>query len=327
MKAAVFDRFGGPEVVVIKEIKAPEAGTNEVLVRINSTCVNSADSRMRSLQVPTGFKTILRMINGPFCPRKKILGVDGSGTVIAVGPKATKFKLGDRVLVFPGIAMSCHAEVMKIAETGMIAKIPDQVSFADAAASAFGGTTALLMLRDQAKLKASERIMVIGATGAVGSAAVQIAHDMGAHVTAVCSGKNRELALQLGADEVIDYQSQDPYSGSQKFDVIMDCVGSSDLSVTQKLLKENGRNLLVVASLPTMLEAAFRNRLRGPRHISGDTFKLSSKTLVEVLSLVAAKVFRPVIDRVLPLDKIQEAHSLVDSGHKKGAVVIQVSEG
>lgn len=326
MKAAVFDRFGGPDVIVIKEVKAPEVEPSEVLVKINSTCVNSADSRIRSLNVPTGFKLILRLINGPFRPRKKILGVDGSGTVIDVGQKTTKFKVGDRVLVFPGIAMGCHAEMMKISESGMIAKIPDQVSFTDAAASVFGGTTALLFLRDQAKLKASERIMIIGATGAVGSAAVQIAHSLGAHVTAVCSGKNKELALQLGADEVIDYQSENPYSGSQKFDVIMDCVGNSDLSVTQNLLRKNGRNLVVVASLPRMLEGAVRNLMRGPKVISGDTFKLTSKTLTEVLSLVETEVFRPVIDRILPFEKIQEAHRLVDSGHKKGAVVIQISE-
>lgn len=326
MKAAVFDRFGGPDVVVIKEVKAPEMGPGDVLVKINSTCVNSADSRMRSLIVPTGFKLMLRLINGPFRPRKKVLGVDGSGTIIDVGQKTTKFKVGDRVLVFPGIAMGCHAEVVKVSESGIIAKIPDKVSFVHAAASAFGGTTALLCLRDQAKLKASERIMIIGAAGAVGSAAVQIAHNLGAHVTAVCSGKNKELALQLGADEVIDYQSENPYSGSQKFDVIMDCVGNSDLSVTQKLLTKNGRNLLVVASLPKMLEGAVRNRLRGPKVISGDTFKLTSKTLVDVLSLVETEVLRPVIDRILPFEKIQEAHSIVDSGHKKGAVVIQISE-
>lgn len=322
MKAAIFDRFGGPDVIVIKEVPTPEAGPSEVLVKIHSTCVNSADSRMRSLNVPTGFKFILRMINGPFRPRKKILGVDGSGTVIAVGQRTTKFKVGDRVLVFPGIAMSCHAEVMKISESGMIVKIPDNVSFTDAVASVFGGTTALLFLRDQAKLKAAERIMIVGATGAVGSAAVQIARHLGAHVTAVCSGKNKELALQLGADEVIDYQSENPYSGAQKFDVIMDCVGDSDISVTQKLLNKNGRNLLVVAGLPQMLEGAVRNRLNGPKVISGDTFKLTSKALTEVLSLVETGVFRPVIDRILPFEKIQEAHRLVDSGHKKGAVVL-----
>lgn len=326
MKAAVFGRFGGPEVIVVKDVKAPEAGADEVLVKIDSTCVNSADSRIRSLNVPTGFKLILRLINGPFCPRKKILGVDGSGTVVNVGPKTTKFKVGDRVLVFPGMAMGCHAELMKISESGMIVKIPDKVSFAQAAACVFGGTTALLFLRGQAQLQASERIMIIGATGAVGSAAVQIARNLGAHVTAVCSGKNKELALQLGADHVIDYQLENPYSGSQKFDVIMDCVGDSDLSVTQKLLSEKGRNLLVVAGLPKMLEGVVRNRLGEPKVISGDTFKLTSQTLKDVLSLVEAEVFRPVIDRILPLEKIQDAHRLVDSGHKKGAVVIRLSE-
>lgn len=325
MKAAVFDRFGGPEVIAIKEVSAPEPGPSEVLVRIDSTCVNSADSRMRSLDVPTGFKLILRLINGPFRPRKKILGVDGSGTVIGLGQKVTRFKVGDRVLVFPGIAMGCHAELVQISESGMIAPIPDQVSFTDAAACAFGGTTALLFLRDQAKLQARERILIIGATGAVGSAAVQIAHHWGAHVTAVCSGTNKKLALQLGADEVIDYQTENPYSGLQKFDVIMDCVGNSKLSVTQKLLTRKGRHLLVVAGLPEMLEAVARNLTGGPKVISGDTFKLASQTLTEVISLVEAGVFRPVIDRLLPLDQIQEAHRLVDSGRKKGSVVIQVA--
>ncbi len=325
MKAAVFDRFGGPDVIAIKDVPTPELGPSEVLVKIDSTCVNSADSRMRSLNVPTGFKLILQLINGPFRPRKRILGVDGSGIVIGIGQKVTQFKVSDRVLVFPGISMGCHAEFMKISESGLIAKIPEQVSFTDAAASAFGGTTALLFLRDQAKLQARERIMIIGSTGAVGSAAVQIAHHLGAHVTAVCSGKNKELALHLGADEVIDYQTENPYSPSQKFDVIMDCVGNSSLSVTQKLLTNKGRNLLVVASLPDMLQGAARKLMGGPRVISGDTFKLTSDTLDEVLSLVEACVFRPVVDRILPLDKIQEAHRLVDSGHKKGSVVIQIS--
>ncbi len=324
MKAAVFDHFGGPEVIAIKDVPVPELGPREVLVQIDSTCVNSADSRMRSLNVPTGFKFIMRLINGPLRPRKKILGVDGSGTVIGIGKKVTKFKVNDRVLVFPGISMGCHAEMMKISESDMIAKIPDKVSLKDAAASAFGGTTALLILRDQAKLQAQERIMIIGAAGAVGSAAVQIAHHLGAHVTAVCSGKNKELALQLSADVVMDYQTEKPYVlGSKKFDVIMDCVGSSNISMTQKLLNQNGRNLLVVATLPEMLEAAARNLMGGPRVICGDTFKLTPKTLDEVLSLVETGVFRPVIDRILPLSQIQEAHRLVDSGHKKGSVVLK----
>lgn len=325
MKAAVFDRFGGPEVITIKEVASPEPSPGDVLIKIDSTCVNSADSRMRSLNVPTGFKLILRLINGPFRPRKKILGVDGSGTVVAVGQKVTQFKVGDRVLVFPGIAMGCHAELMKIPETGMIAKIPDQVSFTQAAASAFGGTTALLFLRDQAKLQAQERIMIIGATGAVGSAAIQIARHLGAHVTAVCSGKNKDLAVQLGANEVIDYQTENPYSVSQKFDVIMDCVGNASMSETQKLLNKNGRNLLVVAGLPQMLEGAIRTSMGGPKVISGDTFKLTSSTLKEVISLVETGAFHPVVDRILPLEKIREAHSLADSRHKKGSVVIQIS--
>lgn len=326
MKAAVFKKFGGPEVVFINEVPTPELGPFEVLVKIDSTCVNSADSRMRSLNVPTGFKLIMRLINGPFRPRKKILGVDGAGTVVSIGKKVTQFKVSDRVLVFPGIAMGCHAEIMKISESDMIAKIPEKVSFTDAAASAFGGTTAWLCLKDQAKLKTQERILIVGSSGAVGSAAVQIARHLGAHVTAVCSGKNRELALQLGADVVIDYQTEDPFnSRSQKFDVIMDCVGGSPLSVTQKLLKPKGRLLLVVASLPDMLEAVARNMTSGPRVIPGDTFKLTAKTLNEVLLLVETGVFRPVIDRILPLDQIQVAHRLVDSGHKKGSVVIKMS--
>lgn len=326
MKAAIFDRFGGPEVINIKEVPAPQPGPGDVLVQLNSTCVNSADSRMRSLNVPTGFKLILRLINGPLRPRKKILGVEGSGIVVGVGSSVTKFKLGDRVLVFPDIAMGCHAELVKISESKVIVKIPDQVSFADAAASAFGGTTALLTLKDQVQLKAQEKILIIGATGAVGSAAVQLARHLGAHVTAVCSGQNKKLALQIGANEVIDYQKVDLYSVSQKFDVIMDCVGKAPLSEIRKLVNKNGRILLVVASLPQMLEAAARSMVGGPKIMSGNTFKLSASTLEEVLSLVEAGVFRPVIDRILPFEKIREAHVLVDSGHKKGSVVIQLFE-
>lgn len=325
MNAAVFDRFGGPEVIEIKEMVAPQPGPDDVLVQLNSTCVNSADSRMRSLNVPTGFRLILRLINGPLRPRKKILGVDGAGVVVDVGQNVTKFKLGDRVLVFPGIEMGCHAELMKVSESGMIAKIPAQVSLTDAAASAFGGTTALLFLRDQCKLQAQEKIMIIGAMGAVGNAAVQLAHHMGAHVTAVCSGENKELALQIGANEVIDYQKVDLYSIAQKFDVIMDCVGKAPLSEIRKLSNSNGRIVLVVSGLPQMLEGTARSLMGGPKFMSGNTFKLAARTLEEVLSLVEMGVFRPVIDRILPLDKIRDAHVLVDSGHKKGSVVIRLS--
>lgn len=325
MRAAVFDHFGGPDVVTIKDVPAPVPGPNEVLVKIDSTCVNSADSRMRSLNVPIGFKFIMRLMNGPIRPRKKILGVDGSGAVISIGNKVTRFKVGDRVLVSPGISMGCHAEMMKISESSLITKIPESISFIDAAASAFGGTTALLTLRDQAKLLAKERIMIIGATGAVGSAAVQISRHLGAHVTAVCSGKNKDLAIKLGAHEVIDYQSENPFSGLQKFDVIMDCVGISNFSVTRKFLTDTGRLLLVVASLPDMLAAAARQFSSGPKIICGDTFKLSTSTLDEVLNLVQAGVYMPVIDRIIPLGQIQAAHRLVDSGHKKGSVVVLMS--
>lgn len=323
MKAAVFNRYGGPEVIEIKEVEVPQLGPSEVLVQMHSSCVNSADSRMRSLNVPTGFKLILRMINGPFKPKKKILGVDGSGTVVSIGQKVTKFKLGDRVLVSPGIAMGCHAELLKISESGIIARIPDHVSLTDAAASAFGGTTALLILRDQVKLKPKEKIMIIGATGTVGSAAVQLARHYGAHVTAVCSGQNEELALRIGASEVIDYQKVDLSSLKQKFDIVMDCVGKVPLSELRNLSQKHGRIVLVVAGLPQMLEGAARGFIGGPKIMSGNTFKLNAKTLSEVLSFVEAGIFRPVIDRILPLETIRDAHVLVDSGHKKGSVVIQ----
>jgi NADPH:quinone reductase-like Zn-dependent oxidoreductase len=319
MRAAIYDRYGPPSVVSLGTLPRPVPKANEVLVRVHAATVSSADWRMRSLTVPAGFGAFARPAFGVFKPRKRVLGSELAGVVESVGASVTRFQVGDRVFAYPGFELGCHAEYRTVPEDGRIAPIPDGLSFAEAAALCFGGTTALHFLRDVGKVAAGESVLVVGASGAVGSAAVQIAKHLGARVTATTSGANVERVRALGADHVIDYTLEDPLATS--YDVILDSIGTIDNAGFKRGLKPNGRGLLVAAGLGQMLAASWVG-LTSKRKLLAGPAPESAEHVRQLGELAAQGKYRPLLDRSFPLARIVEAHTLVDSGRKRGNVIV-----
>ncbi|MBZ4418127.1 NAD(P)-dependent alcohol dehydrogenase [Myxococcus sp. RHSTA-1-4] len=324
MKAAVYRQYGPPEVVRIEELARPEPRENEVLIRVRASTVSSADWRVRSLKVPAGFGLFARPVLGMFGPRKAVLGTELAGEIEAVGSAVRKFKAGDAVFAFPGFDMGCHAEYRTLPEDGRIMPMPAGVSFEEAAAISFGGSTALHYLRDRAKAKPGDDVLIIGASGAVGSAAVQIAKHLGARVTGVTSTPNLERVSGLGADRVIDYTKTRFLEGGEKYDIIFDTVGSTSFSACESALKEDGRLLLSAAGLPQILASSWASR-RGKKGVVSGNATESVEHLRYLKELVEAGQYRPLIDRTYPLERIVDAHAYVDAGRKRGSVVITMA--
>lgn len=320
MRAALCRAYGPPGNVHVEEIERPEPKVNEVLIRIRATTVSSGDWRVRSLTVPAGMGWMVRVVFGVFQPRNPILGTELAGEVEAVGADVTRFKAGDAVVGYPSFPNGCHAEYRTMRESDRIVHKPARLSFEQAAAMCFGGATALDYLRDRARLQAGERLLVIGASGTLGSAAVQIAKHIGAHVTGVCSTANVELARALGADRVIDYACENYSQMGDAYDVIFDAVGQASFSTCEHLLKQNGRLLLLAAGLPQMLEA-IRGKRDGKRVFAGPA-KETLEHLQTLSAMADAGRYRPVIDQVFPLARIAEAHARVETGRKRGSVVV-----
>ncbi|MGH2727592.1 MAG: NAD(P)-dependent alcohol dehydrogenase, partial [Actinomycetota bacterium] len=286
-----------------------------------ATTVSAGDMRLRSAKVPRGFGLFVRLAFGITRPRRPILGWELAGVVEEIGRSVTRFAVGDKVFATRGTRMGAHAEYVAAREDKAIAPRPANLSFAEAAALSFGGTTALVFLRDRGKIRPGERVLVNGASGAVGTAAVQLAKHFGAHVTGVCSAPNAELVQSIGADRVIDYAKEDFTKAGETFDVILDAVGNAPFERCKNALSDGGRLLLVVADLPQTLGALAR-RSRSGRTVLAGPVPERVADLMTLKELAEAGVYKPVIDRIYPFERIVEAHSLVDSGHKRGNVVI-----
>ncbi len=322
MKAAVQTAYGGPEVVVIRDIAKPVPKDNEVLVRIMATTVTSGDSRLRAFRVPAAFWLPARLFLGISKPRKAVLGSEFAGVVEAVGAGVTRFKLGDRV--FGMHVYDVHAEYKVMPDTGALTHIPDNLDFAEAAALPFGALTALFFVQ-RAAIKAGQKVLVNGASGAVGAFGVQLAKLAGAQVTAVTSGRNAELARELGADVVIDYATEDFSQSGIRYDVIMDTVDTVSIGQFRRASTEDGQLLAVNGGGGTFLQAALAP-MRGKRRIAVGMATEKLVDLETIRDLAARGVIRATIDRRLPFERIAEAHALVDSGRKRGAVVIDVAQ-
>jgi len=321
MKAAVYRQYGPPSVVGVEEVPKPEPSDHEVLVKVRASTVNSADARLRSLRLPRGFGLLARPVLGFLGPRKKILGTEIAGEIVVIGKAVTKFKVGDRVFAFPGIAMGGHAEYRVVPEDGCILTMPANTSFEAAAAISFGGTTALHFLRGLAKLQRGEAILIVGGSGTVGSAAVQLAKYFGAQVTAVTSTANIDCVRRLGADHVIDYTKTDYLRSGTQYDVILDTVGNEGHDAYRQSLTGNGRLLLCAADVPQML-GAVKALLIGKQRVFVGTAPERVEDLKFLRELVASGQFKPLIDQCFPLEGIAAAHGRVDSGRKRGSVVI-----
>ena len=319
MKAWICRSYGGTEVLALEDRPKPLPRDNQVLIRVRATTVSSGDMRVRTLKLPRGFGVIGRLVFGIAGPRQPILGTELSGTIEAVGTNVSAYKPGDAVIAFAGGAMGCHAQYRVMAVDKPIAPKPANLSYEEAASLSFGGTTALHFLR-KANLVAGEKVLIIGASGAVGSAMVQLANHMGALVTGVTSTGNVGLVLSLGANAVIDYTRQDFAASGDAYDIIADTVGASSFSRCERILNEHGRYLAIAGTLLDMLA-----RPRGTKRSIGGPASERPEDVIELSRLAAAGVLKPVIDTTYDFAHMADAHTLVETGHKRGSVVVSVA--
>jgi NADPH:quinone reductase-like Zn-dependent oxidoreductase len=318
-----FSRYGSPDVLEKIEIPTPTPKETEVLIKVHATTVSAADWRIRSMTLPQGLGWAGRLIFGVKGPRKPILGTEFSGVIEGVGEKVSNYKPGDAVIGMPGASLGAHAEFIVMPADGSLVRKPDNISFEQAAAIPFGGTTAYDFLVNKAQIKAGETLLINGASGSVGSACVQIARHLGADVTAVCSGANAQMVRQLGADRVIDYQREDIAASGATYDAVIDAVGTLPWTDTQHLLVPGGRMVLIAGKASDMIFGALKARMKGKRMIGGVAGE-SRDLLAAVVDLAGQGVLTPVIDRCYPFDEMRAAHALVDTGHKKGNVVVSL---
>jgi NADPH:quinone reductase-like Zn-dependent oxidoreductase len=318
MKAWVVTRYGGPEVLELREVPTPVAERDEVLIRVHATTVTAGDRRIRAMDAPYGFGFLFPLIFGKDHPKQPILGSEVAGIVEATGPEVTRYKAGDRVFAYSDAKMKGHAEYLAIRETGAVWRMPDGMDFTQAVALSFGPCTALAFLK-KTRLRRGQRVLVNGASGNVGSAALQLAKHLGAHVTAVTSAANAELARSIGADAVIDYQTQDFARTGQRWDVIFDAVGNLTFPGCRPALATRGKLVLASAALPDMLKAPFQSL--GLRKVHAGPTGGRRQDLQLMAQLAADGFYKPVIDRVLPFEEMREAHRVADSGRKRGSVV------
>lgn len=323
MKAVVYERYGPPEVLRFAEVAKPTPKANEVLIRIHATTVTSGDRRVRCLDVPAGFGLIVRLALGISKPRRPVLGSELAGVVEAVGKDVGGFAIGDPVFAFSDFGMGCHAEYKCMVHDGAVVRKPTGLTFAEAAALSFGGTTALDFLR-RGKLQRGESVLVNGASGGVGTAVVQLARHFGARVTGVCSTANMNLVRSLGAGHVIDYTKEDFTQTGETYDVIVDAVGTAPFSRCKASLKDNGRLLMVAAGLPEMLRVPWVSMSSSRRMIAGPA-AVRTEDLRFLASLAEAGEYKPVIDRCYPFEEIAQAHRYVDTGRKKGNVIVTLT--
>lgn len=324
MIAAFCNAYGDPDLLRLAEVPTPVAKENEIRIRVVATTVTSGDARIRSLRMPRGFGWISRPVFGFSRPRQPILGTELAGIVDQVGKNVSNFAIGDEVFAYAGLSMACHAEYRTLKSTTAIARKPTNITWNESAALSFGGTTALDFFR-RGNLKSGETLMVNGSSGSVGSAAIQIAKARGAIVHAVCSARNLELVKTLGADLAIDYKSCDLATLPYRYDAILDTVGNMPYRRSNSLLKPGGRLLGVMATLPEILRSPYDSRVSSHRVIVGPAPE-NPADLAELARLATRNQYRPMIDEIYPLAFIAEAHRRVDSGRKRGNVVVQVSE-
>jgi NADPH:quinone reductase-like Zn-dependent oxidoreductase len=320
MKAIIYTEYGSPDVLKIAEIPKPIPNKDELLIRLLASTVSTADWRMRSLEVPYGFRALVRLAFGIRQPRKPILGCELVGVIEEVGSAVTRFRVGDHVVAYPGFDLGCHAEFKCVKENGVVAIKPSNLSVKRAAALCFGGATMLDFYR-RAKLISGERVLVNGASGTVGGAAVQLAKCFGAHVTAVCSSANTELVESLGADTVIDYRTGDFEKLPAQFDVVVDTVGHSPFERNLHAIAPRGRLILVLATLPAMLKAPWQSLIHRKKVFFAPAAE-RPEYVSQLCELAKLGKFTPHIDSSYPFERVMDAHRRVDSGHKRGSVVL-----
>ena len=323
MRAAVYHRYGPPDVLQIEDVEKPVPKDNEVLVRVQATTVCAADWRLRKAD-----PFLIRFMIGLRRPKKiHTLGKEFAGEVEAVGKAVTAFRAGDHVFGGTGFKFGAYAEYVCVPEASLVMK-PVNMTLEESAAVLFGGISALHFLR-KAKIQAGQRVLIYGASGSVGTFAVQLAKHFGAHVTAVCSTSNLELVRALGADEVVDYTKEDFAKAGQVYDIVMDTVGKSDFWRGLKCLKRGGFYAQVAGTgrMLAIVKASIRARwvsMTGAATVVSGVSSAAPGDRDFLKGLIEAGKLRTVIDRRYPLEQIAEAHRYVEAGHKRGNVVILV---
>jgi NADPH:quinone reductase-like Zn-dependent oxidoreductase len=325
MQAVVYENYGPPEMLRLVDVAKPTPGDDELLVKVHATTVTTGDCNLRNFVfVPNGFGLISRLMFGFNAPKTKILGLEFAGEVEAVGANVTLFKPGDAVFGIDSKRLGAYAEYKCIPEgAGVLAK-PANLTFEQAAAIPNGALTALVFLRNLARLQAGQTILIIGASGSVGSAAVQLAKHYGAVVTGVCSGANVELVRSLGADSVIDYTQTDFTTQGKTYDVIFDTVGKSSFTQSRPSLAPKGCYLAGAGGIGEFGQMAWTSLFGSHKVLAGQGSE-RKEDLAYIRELAEADSLKPVIDRSYPLQQIAEAHRYVDTGRKKGNVVITVT--
>ena len=324
MKAIVHTKYGPPDELQLLEVAKPVPGNNEVLIKINATTVTTTDCNARNFTfVPESFMFFAKLMFGFKKPRIKILGIDLAGEIEAIGKDVKLFKVGDQVFGSPGTKFGGHAEYVCVPEKGALAIKPADLSWEKAAAISLAGNTALFFIRDLAKIQPGQTILIHGASGAIGTYAVQLAKYYGAVVTGVCSGANASLVKSLGADKVIDYTKEDFTKSDVRYDFVFGVVGRTTFAQCKGLLKPDGIYLENMMEVKDFLKV-LRTSITGGKKIKGGVSTERADNLNFFVELIESGKLNPVIDKVYPLERTAEAFQYVEQGHKKGNVVITI---
>ena len=304
MKAIIYEKYGPPEVLHVKDVEKPISKDDEMLIKIFATTVHRGDSRMRSFCVPRGMWLMARIALGIRGPRKKILGMELAGKIETIGKNVKKFEIGDKVFASTsGTGFGAYAEYKVMPEDGILSIMPINLSYEEASAGLATGAQVALQFLNKANIQSGQKVLIYGASGSVGSYAIQLAKYFGANVTGVCSDRNLKLVKSLGADIVIDYNKEDFSKSVERYDIIFDAVGKISKSNSKKVLSSSG----VFVSVHDKLD------------------KENSENLNFLKKLVEEEKIKPIIDKIYPWEQIIEAHRYVDKGHKKGHIVITIN--
>ena len=319
MKAIVFEKYGPPEVLQIKEVEKPAPQDNEVLIKIHATTATLYDCWSRSATAPPGFGLLSRIASGIRRPKQPILGIDVAGEIEAVGKDVTLFKPGDSVFGFSA-SMGAYAQYICLPEDRALAIKPENMSYEEAAAIPQGALTALYFLR-KADIQPGQKVLIYGGSGGVGSYAVQFAKYFGANVTGTCSTTKIDLVKTLGADKVVDYTTEEFDESGETYDVIFDTIGKSPFSRCVKSLNETGIYIFATLGLGRMLRMVWLNRRSSKKAVMG-IVEDTNEDLIFLRELIEAGKLRSFIDKRYPAEQAAEAHRYVESGQKQGHVVI-----
>ncbi len=324
MKAIVFEKYGDAEVLQLKNVKNPMPNPHEILIKTKSASINTSDAIGRS-----GNPIIARFGNGLWKPKQRILGGGIAGVIEAVGSKVTLFKPGERVIAVTSIDGGGYAEYKTMDENEAIITIPKGLSFEEAASIPYGALTTLPFLRDHGKIKPTDSVLIIGASGAIGTCAIQIAKHYGAEVTGVCSGANADLVKSLGADYVIDHETTSLSAIKNRYDIIFDTVGKSNYRICKNLLNRHGKYLLTIPTLAIMCEMLLSKFISGKKAIFLATalrpVKLKKSDLQFVSSLIKIGKLKAVVDKTYLMTTIIEAHQYIETGKKRGNLVLNIA--